>query len=553
MADVCHVLQASAESEAKDADFGAAKGCSLATECDAALVVDMHAGACYLTDAAATQPGLAGTLSLGMSISGVLHGFLPAEPAEATGAPAVVKRGGSLPGLASPVLADTGSAPLAQSLEQCSSLKSVASNAPLAANLSPRPIAVNPFEAAAVPVAPALAPRVFVIFSNGHGHEVLASKTYDAYVERSVAQRGTTQVLDDAPDGHSRLHRFVTQHDPCSAGVPPLVTAAAASVRAPDTAGFLDLLRRPNRAYPAPSTGLALPRIAALQSTQDIPHALPPVLVVREFRVFATLDADLRATCASVLAAHAAQLADLAARRTEEFTVADARSDEERALHASLLSQLQEMQGVGARAAEAVALRKRADRDAAAAAAAAEVAEAERVAAAKAAAVKPYRVWKPEVGEFDHCPQVPLAGSILGYFAAEDGLVALQTDPLLSSGAALTRKTLPSRHAGQPSATVFSTHGVYRTPKPPTSEAVQEGATREAVMEDTDPAQITAWSEEPQEALAGDGSPIEGYDSCGADAGRAAHMAPGVNSKLPNLYRKSKARVELNDAVCPFL
>ncbi|KIY94158.1 flagellar central pair-associated protein [Monoraphidium neglectum] len=90
------------------------------------------------------------------------------------------------------------------------------------------------------------------------------------------------------------------------------------------------------------------------------------------------------------------------------------------------------------RAAAAGALRDAAERvegERRAAAAAAVAAEAE--AAAKRKVKRP---WPKKVGPFDHTPKRPQAGAILGYFEAEEGLLALASDPLLqgqpASGAA---------------------------------------------------------------------------------------------------------------------
>eukprot|EP00775_Hariotina_reticulata_P009324 gene9324-9489_t len=53
-------------------------------------------------------------------------------------------------------------------------------------------------------------------------------------------------------------------------------------------------------------------------------------------------------------------------------------------------------------------------------------------------------------GPFDHCPQRPLPGQTLKYFECQEGLLAINADPLLRPGTKITRHDLPAAKAVQP-------------------------------------------------------------------------------------------------------
>lgn len=54
-----------------------------------------------------------------------------------------------------------------------------------------------------------------------------------------------------------------------------------------------------------------------------------------------------------------------------------------------------------------------------------------------------------KAGPFDHTPQRPQLSKTLKYFEAQEGLLAMEADPLLQ-GTKLTRKDLPPQKPVQP-------------------------------------------------------------------------------------------------------
>lgn len=54
-----------------------------------------------------------------------------------------------------------------------------------------------------------------------------------------------------------------------------------------------------------------------------------------------------------------------------------------------------------------------------------------------------YRPWVKKHGPYDHTPKRPESGTTLHYFSAEEGHIAVNTDPLLKTHATISRHSLP--------------------------------------------------------------------------------------------------------------
>jgi hypothetical protein len=60
------------------------------------------------------------------------------------------------------------------------------------------------------------------------------------------------------------------------------------------------------------------------------------------------------------------------------------------------------------------------------------------------------RPWVKPPGPYDHTPKRPEAGQTLKYFNTQEGLQALAQDPVLASGAHITKAGLPPPKPVQP-------------------------------------------------------------------------------------------------------
>jgi hypothetical protein len=144
--------------------------------------------------------------------------------------------------------------------------------------------------AAAVPTLQ-LTPRVFVLSPSGRCVEFLRPGVYERYSWQHSQQQGVTELRSDV--GSLTVHRFVHHLSPSPPVPEPLPVAEGVSSEVPETIRAVGSLRVPSRLYPAVSTGLVLPRVAAARPAPKATSALPPVLLMREFLLHQAPSAEL--------------------------------------------------------------------------------------------------------------------------------------------------------------------------------------------------------------------------------------------------------------------
>ena len=155
-----------------------------------------------------------------------------------------------------------------------------------------------------------LAPRIFVLSSNGRTVEFLRPGLYDAHVAAHRGQQGVTELRHSA--NGVEVHRFVQQLTARSFTPEPLPVADGMQGQAPEPLRAIAALRVPSRLYPAPYAALVMPRAAASAARPARGLALPPVLLVQEFLLQEAPQPDTIAACVRVCERAAQQSAQAA-------------------------------------------------------------------------------------------------------------------------------------------------------------------------------------------------------------------------------------------------
>jgi hypothetical protein len=165
----------------------------------------------------------------------------------------------------------------------------------------------------AQPDALHLIPRVFLVCEAGRVAEFLQPGVYEHYVEAHHGRQGVTELRHTDASGRIQVHRVVQLLQAASPTPPPLPVAESASCATPEAVRAFSSLHVPCRVYPAPSAGLALPRLATCSTDNVASMVLPPVLLMREFLVQKVVSQELHDKCATVVANAAAKHTKMAA------------------------------------------------------------------------------------------------------------------------------------------------------------------------------------------------------------------------------------------------
>lgn len=435
------------------------------------------------------------------------------------------------------------------------------------------------------PVAPSIRPRLFVTFPpSGDGYEILDAQSFELLQRSKALQpwcRMETHPVTGADEPGTLSHVFMTQHVPRSPLLQPLPVATTAVVRPFDVASAtaLPALKRPSHVTAPPRTpGIMLPRVIAGAAVVRQPYAaVPPppplpVISLREIRQHPQLDAGTVSRIEAALAGWRS------AQQQQELTfkamlpLADERSDavkaqeEEVAAHIALLRQeklcscQQAVEALKAEGAEREAELQRQQQEQ-------QAAEAAR----RAGPQKERKPYPKKVGPFDNAPKRPQPGEVLPYFQCEEGLIALQSDPLLQPASHISRNTLPPPHAptaASPGAVIRPGQGVYLASKTqlggpePGQQRISSSGSIPAYREPS-PASVPYTSESPRSTRSTlqPGRMItvtQPYVS--SDSGAAAPLSASIKSHhhdvygqprtlqpaLPAIYTQDEADVSLN-------
>eukprot|EP00891_Asterochloris_glomerata_P002861 jgi/Astpho2/2861/fgenesh1_pg.00050_%23_119_t len=263
-------------------------------------------------------------------------------------------------------------------------------------------------------------PRLLLLRPDGSGREVLDAAAFEAYRRQQAKDLDchvSTSQLAGAEEPGAHVHTFLTLQRLRSNSVPELPVPSPALVRPACPARAVPALAQPSRFELPQVLELCMPRVAARIPAEQGPPPPAPVYTVRQVVEYAPVTFDLVATMDSVL---------------QEST---AREDQ--------LSKLLQQNLGGAHT--------QSPQDAAAAAAI-----SQRVAAMRqhrAAAAQQALAATPEVGPYDHTVRRPATGQPLAYWQAEEGMRALEADPLLAArqagpGLKCQTRSLPKRQAG---------------------------------------------------------------------------------------------------------
>ncbi|KAG2498338.1 hypothetical protein HYH03_003597 [Edaphochlamys debaryana] len=368
-----------------------------------------------------------------------------------------------------------------------------------------------------LPVARTVKPRIFVIRNDGTGYEVLDDEIARAYMEgrRALAMQSSSrpgsaprimgalpvpeyglavdirsEELGGAEEDGTVVHSVLVQVPQRPPALDPLPLGGAVLLQKynPHAEELMPAFKRLAALMkPPPGAGMSsvqyLPRVMGYEPPAVRQPAPLPVLLYRELLELPPLSQEAISNIREVL------LNQTRTEQTQERLYAasvplpDTRPASVRQADADVLAAILELRSkppVNRAKSVAAEVRRRREASEAAAVAREQIAR-EREAALAMAAEKEKRPWPIKVGPFDNTPKRPEDGKSLNYFEAEEGLLALENDPIIREP--INRRMLPPRlppPAATPGAPSTYSPGVYVAPRPaPDADAAAAAAAAE--------------------------------------------------------------------------
>ncbi|DBB00331.1 TPA: Sperm-associated antigen 17 [Trebouxia sp. C0004] len=277
------------------------------------------------------------------------------------------------------------------------------------------PAAAGEEEAKTTLAAAGPGPRIFVVFEDGSGYEVLDTDLFTAYAQRKERVAGchvTDSEVQHAPEPGTRSITFLTRHELSSGQVLPLPPAEVALVRPATPPGALPALHPPSKVNTPPLLFLLKPR--SLQEQMAAPAE--EVYSFRQITQYAAFTPDTLSSIASALKAFGIwQKKQSQVQHAKYAAVHESRTAEDRRTAAELSARL---------------LKLRNEHKDSAAHVASELNQGpvssgeQRLEGAPEPKAKQKEPWPVKVGPYDHTVRKPTKGSVLAYWHAEEGLKA---------------------------------------------------------------------------------------------------------------------------------
>ncbi|DBA96914.1 hypothetical protein WJX82_005465 [Trebouxia sp. C0006] len=263
-------------------------------------------------------------------------------------------------------------------------------------------------------------PRIFVVFEDGSGYEVLDIDLFTAYAQRKgkvAACRITDSEVPHAPEPVTHSITFLTRHELRSGEVLPLPPAEVALVRPATPPGALPALHPPSKvALPAKQQKLVMPRVATFHATT--PRAAPgeEVYSFRQITQYAAFTPDTLSSIASALKAFGIwQKKQSQVQHAKYAAVHESRTAEDRRTAAELSARLLKLRNEHKDTAAHVA----SDLNQGPVSSGQQSLEG-----AAEPSAKQKEPWPVKAGPYDHTVRKPTKGSVLAYWHAEEGLKA---------------------------------------------------------------------------------------------------------------------------------
>lgn len=298
-----------------------------------------------------------------------------------------------------------------------------------------------------VPIAVSLSPRLFVVYRDGSGMEILSKerfKGWHALKDKDPDCTVEVHMLTGSSEPGTRCYSYLTRHQLKSAELAHLPSAPMVTAQPYQhhSAEVLPALKR-SSTYPLGPVSLTdslgsryLPRIAAVMPS--VPQSLPPVpvLVSREIMEYPEVTEEVRTKAVETLERWKAHEEERKSRMAD-LKEAIAEVEREQSLEdpevATQIVQLG-LRGDIDRALQEASQKKMApNSEGTRSSGQTPPAGDEAGIGGGDKGVKAKRPWPQKKGPFDDTSKRPQPGQVLRYFDTEEGLIAKQEDPLLST------------------------------------------------------------------------------------------------------------------------
>ncbi|KAL3155549.1 Sperm-associated antigen 17 [Trebouxia sp. C0009 RCD-2024] len=263
-------------------------------------------------------------------------------------------------------------------------------------------------------------PRLFVVFEDGGGYEVLDQDLFTAYAQRKAQEAGC-QVseceVQNAAEAGTRSLTFLTHQELRAGEVAELPMAEVAMVRPATPPAALPALQPPSQVQrPASNQTLVMPRLATFQPTAARAASKEEVWRLRQVTQYPAFTPPTLAAINSALRAWTIWQKKQSQQQPARYAaVHEARSAEDRRTAAELTARLTKLRN---------------DHKDSAAHVASELSQPppNNDKPIEAGAVEPVpkekKPWPAKVGPYDHTVRKPSQGTVLAYWQAEEGLKA---------------------------------------------------------------------------------------------------------------------------------